>query len=87
MEIVHLGARSKTTVHFIYERWLLLGNEWHLLDTVVRLTPTPDALPPLPSALDAVRLEYAQWGRERKLVRAVDDHGFWIGGDLRPPVE
>jgi len=39
----------------------------------------------LPAALDRVRLEYAQWGRERRLARAVDDQGRWIGGELRPP--
>ncbi len=85
MEIVQLWTQSRAHRHVRHERWVLLGNHWHLLDTALTRAPAPDALPPLPAALDRVRLEYAQWGRERRLARAVDDQGRWIGGELRPP--
>jgi hypothetical protein len=83
IEIVQLWTQSRAHVHVRHERWLLLGNHWHLLDTA--LTPAPDTLPAFPPTLDRVRLEYAQWGRERQLARAIDDQGRWIGGALRPP--
>lgn len=85
LEIVQLWTPSRAHRHVRHERWVLLGNHWHLLDTALTRAPAPDALPPLPAALDRVRLEYAQWGRERRLARAVDDQGRWIGGELRPP--
>lgn len=71
--------------HVRHERWLMLGHRWHLLDTATTREPVADALPWCPPALAAVRLDYARWGRDGGLLRAVDEQGRWLGGARRPP--
>ncbi len=78
-----LPAKGGASIAYL-ERWMLLGNQWHRLVRLPTADYAPAVMPPLPEVIDGVRLEYAVWGRERRLMRAFTAGEAWIGGELMP---